>query len=434
MRKCIRLILVMNLVAALGLGAVGCGKDKKESKAFSPKYDTETEYRLSVVGTYSNFESLESAFERFYTYYPNGEITYTYLDDYRNTIEPALAGTEPPDIYVVQPWMYKDPKFAALFDAAEELSDANLEINLDCIRPGLRWEMEGGKILTLPVFSTSYGMLVNQDIFEKEHLEVPKNYGELKSVCDKLKAAGYDSPVMGANTTTTPGIGYTFAYPMFAKTVADDREIEDRLNNLDASAGETMRASLERLKEFVDSGYIDIAKCTAEIEDDYNAVIMRFFEGDVPMMLCSGDVVSGTKKRESKSDAFVEKPFAYGFYVAPSGDEGGYYMDSTSLLFCVNKNSANLDLTNEFVRFLTSEEQLGIMAQDKRLITSATDYSLDEVYASLADFPKERTISFRDTEILDTAVKQFRAAAYAIANGDMTVDQAVANYGTIPTD
>ena len=109
-------------------------------------------------------------------------------------------------------------------------------------------------------------------------------------------------------------------------------------------------------------------------------------------------------------------------------------MDSTSLLFCVNKNSANLDLTNEFVRFLTSEEQLGIMAQDKRLITSATDYSLDEVYASLADFPKERTISFRDTEILDTAVKQFRAAAYAIANGDMTVDQAVANYGTIPTD
>ena len=192
-----------------------------------------------------------------------------------------------------------------------------------------------------------------------------------------------------------------------------------------------MRESLTRLKEFVDSGCIDIDKCTAEIEDDYNAVIMRFFEGDVPMMICSGDVVSGTKKRESKSDAFSANPFKYEFYVAPTGDDGGYYMDSISILFCVNKNSANLDMTNEFIRFLTSEEELGLMAQEKRLITPSKDYSLDEVYASLSGFPSDRTINFRDTEILDTAVKEFRAAADGVINGKMTVDEAVAGYGTL---
>ena len=418
----------MALVAILVLSTAGCGKTSKE---FSPKYSSDTEYKLSVAGTYSNFESLESAFERFYAHYPNGEIQYTYLDDYRNTIGPALAGQEPPDIYVVQPWMYGNELFDPLFDGAEVLSDSSLKINLDCIRPGLKWEMNDGQILTLPIFATSYGMLVNMDIFEKEGLKVPKTFGELKETCEKLKAAGYESPLMGSNTTTTPGIGYAFAYPMFAKTVKDDKSIESDLNNLVPSAGEAMRPALTRLRELVDSGCIDIDKCTAEIENDYEAVILRFFEGDVPMMLCSGDTVSGTKKRESKSEAFTANPFKYDFYVAPTGDKGGYYMDSVSLLFCVNKNSANLDMTNEFVRFLTSEEELGLMAQQKRLITPTKDYSLDEVYGSLQGFAADRTISFRDTDILDTTVKEFRAAAYAVINGEMTVDEAVASYGTL---
>ncbi|MBR4707166.1 MAG: carbohydrate ABC transporter substrate-binding protein [Pseudobutyrivibrio sp.] len=428
MKRQIKRILSIALAGMLAVSAAACGKEQQK---FSPNYSPETDYKLSVVGSYSNFESLESTIGRFYEFYPNGEIEYTYLDDYRNTIGPALAGQEPPDIYVVQHWMNGDPKFANLFDGAEVLSASDLHINLDCIRDGVKWEMDNGEILTLPVFATSYGMLVNMDIFEKEGLEVPTNFASLKEVCEKLKAAGYESPIMGANTSTTPGIGYAFGYPMFAKAIKDDRSIEADLNNLVPSAGEVMRATLERLKELVDSGCINIDKCTAEIEDDYNSVILRFFQGDVPMMLCSGDVVSGTKKRESQSEAFSANPFKYSFYVAPSGDDGGYYMDTISILFAVNKNSENLDMTNEFMRFLTSEEELGLMAEQKRLITPTKDYSLDEVYASLSDFPKKRTIASSDIKILDTAVKEYRAAAYAVINGKMTVDEAVAAYGTL---
>ena len=431
MNKHIKTIISVALALILILSVAGCGQGNGASKEFSPKYSGDTEYKLSVVGTYSNFESLESAFERFYAHYPNGELQYTYLDDYSNTIVPALAGAEPPDIYVVQPWMYGDERFDALFNGAEVLSDPELKINLDCIRSSLRWEMDNGEVLTLPVFATSYGMLVNMDIFEKEGLKVPKTFGELKVTCEKLKAAGYESPLMGSNTNTTPGIGYAFAYPMFAKTVKDDRSVEGKLNDLDPSAGEALRPALSRLKELVDSGCIDVAKCTAEIENDYDAVILRFFEGDVPMMLCSGDVVSGTRKRESKSEAFAANPFKYDFYIAPSGDDGGYYMDSMSILFAVNKNGTNLDMTNEFIRFLTSQEELGLMAEKKRLITPTKAYSLDEVYSSLSGFPQDRTINFNDTEILDTAVKEFRAAAYAVVNGEMTVDEAVAAYGTM---
>jgi multiple sugar transport system substrate-binding protein len=285
-----------------------------------------------------------------------------------------------------------------------------------------------------PVLSTSFGMLVNTDLFKKEKMEVPTTWGEFLEVCDTFKKAGYTSPVMGYISDEPGSLEYNFAYPSLCREAVTDPSMRDRFNDLDAGSGELMRPGLEKLKALADAGYIDVEKCTKEIENNYDAAIMRFFEGDVPMLICPGDVVSGTKKRESKSEAFEENPFAYDFYVAPSGDEGGYYMDSISLLFCVNKNSENLDMTNESMRFLASEEELGLMAQEKRLITPTKDYSLDEVYASLSDFPEERTINFRDTELLDTTVKQFRAAAYAVVNGEMTVDEAVASYGTIPTD
>jgi multiple sugar transport system substrate-binding protein len=149
------------------------------------------------------------------------------------------------------------------------------------------------------------------------------------------------------------------------------------------------------------------------------------------MMLGSGDMVSGTQKRESKSEAFVANPFKYKFYVVPIGDEGGYFLDSVNLFFSVNKNSPNLDMTNEFIRFIMREKELGNMAAIKRLITPTNDFSLDEVYSSLEGFPEDRYFSYQETGLNDAVNKEFRAAAYNVANGIMTVDEAISGYGSL---
>ena len=44
------------------------------------------------------------------------------------------------------------------------------------------------------------------------------------------------------------------------------------------------------------------------------------------MMICAGDTVSGTKKRESQSEAFTASPFNYSFVPIPLTDEGGYFI------------------------------------------------------------------------------------------------------------
>jgi multiple sugar transport system substrate-binding protein len=427
----IKKILICASSIGMAVSFSACGSTSEESAEFSPSLSTDTTCSIKVAGSYSNFESLESEFERFYEYYPNVSLNYVYLDDYDNTITSALISDEAPDIYVTATWMLDDAKMKPVFDNAEILSDPALNINLDCIRKGARWTLENGDVIMLPIFTRSYGMLVNMDLFEKNGLEVPDNYSELMDVCDKLKTAGYETPIMGANGTTVAGMYYSFAFPFFCDNVINNPDSVEALNSMDPSAGEMMRPALEMIQTFVDEGYLNPALCSEEIEDDYNAVIMRFFEGDVPMMLGSGDMVSGTLKRESKSEAFQAEPFNYRFFVVPIGDDGGYFLDSVNLFFSVNKNSSNLDMTNEFIRFLMREKELGNMAAIKRLITPTNDFSLDEVYSSLEGFPEDRSFNYQETGLSDAVNKEFRAAAYKVANGTMTVDEAVNAYGSL---
>ena len=428
-----KLRVLIPAAAALML-VISCAQKPDNSGDFKPGLPTDTACSIKVAGNYSNFESLESEFERFYEYYPNVSLNYVYLDDYRNTITSALMSDEAPDIYVTTTWMLEDDSMGSVFENAELLSDPSLKIDLDCVRKGAMLTLENGDVNMLPIFTRSYGMLVNMDIFEKNGLKVPNNYSELMEVCDKLKAAGYETPIMGANGTTVASMYYAFDFPLFCYDVIKNPGSAKSLEAMDKSAGEMMRPALEKLKVFVDRGFLNPGRCTEEIEDDYNAVIMRFFEGDVPMMLGSGDMVSGTLKRESKSEKFQSAPFKYKFYVVPIGDDGGYFLDSVNIFFSVNKNSSNLSMTNEFIRFIMREKELGNMAQIKRLITPTNNFSLDEVYSSLEGFPEDKSFSYQETGLNDAVAKEFRAAAYKVANGTMTVDEAIAAYGSLWED
>ena len=431
MKKNFRMFLALGVAAMFLLQ--GCGS-KGADKPFVPKYDKDTKFSLTVAGSYSNFESLEAEFERFNEYYPNASLEYVSMDDYNNVISSALVGSEPPDIFTTNGSMIGNEKYNDMFAACEVFSDSSTGIDYSCIRESLIRTTDSGQVLMLPIFTTSYGMLVNMDIFEKEGLKVPTNYKELVKVCEKLKSAGYESPVMGTNRFSGTGMFNCFAYPMYAHNVIKNSDKVDALNNFEPGSGELMRPALERLNEFVNSDCIDVAKCNEEITDEYDQMIMRFFEGDVPIMLAAGDVVSGTAKRESKSDAFSANPFKYRFFIAPAGDDGGYFINSISICFSVNKNSQNLDMANEFMRFLISNKELGNMASLKRLITPVDDFSADEVYSALSDVPADRSFSDKQTGLLDPAVRQFRAAIYAVGNGKMTVDEAVAAYGNIPEE
>ena len=54
----------------------------------------------------------------------------------------------------------------------------------------------------------------------------------------------------------------------------------------------------------------------------------------------------------------------------------------------------------------------------------------DEVYSPFANMPEERTFSPEVIGITDDLARQIRVAAYKVGRGDLTIDEAVAQYGS----
>ena len=424
--------ICMFLAVLMLLGLAACGAEKQETAAeegFRPALDASVSCHITVAGGYDNFEALEAEFDRFNEYYPNVELVFTKVDDYNNMIGTVLNGNDAPDIYVNYSWMYGREQYKASIDHAENLADPALGLDLGCIRSNIILKTPDGTLPMVPVFANTYGMLVNNSLFEKEGLNVPTTYQELVDVCRAFQQKGYENPMMGFSRKETTSLFTLTIYPFFCGTVAHDAEAVERLNALDASAGEYMRPSLEKIVQFLNEGCVDLDAC-AEIENNYDAVILRFFEGDVPMMTCSGDTVSGTRKRESRSEAFIAAPFSYSFAPVPMSDEGANFLDMPNLQFSVNKDSPNLAVANEFMRFLITTRELNEMAQNKGLMSPTKDLSFNSMYAAFGAVPESRILSPEVFGLTDDAVIQLRQAVYRVGTGEMSIEEAIAGYGT----
>ncbi len=425
-------MLCVILVALLAVVSTGLFSLVQAESAvdFQPRLDTDTECRITVIGSYSNFEALEAEFDRFNEFYPDVELSYVKPDDYNNLLATVLESSDAPNIFFSYQWMIGNEKYKQVSDHMEDLSDPQLGLDLGCLRTGLLNYDAEGHLLMVPIFARNYGMLVNTDLFAKEGLQVPTTWEELLSVCEAFLSRGYASPMMGYSAGASGCLMNILVYPEVVAALSENPEALRAANEMDPSAGVYMRPALEAMMQLIGKGYINLEKCD-EISDNYTQVILRFFEGDVPMMICTGDTVSGTGKRESQSEAFSKSPFAYSFTPIPMSEAGGYFIDSPSFQFSVNKTCDNLDMTNEFMRFLITRRELNRMASSKRLVTPTTDLSFDAVYAPFAQVPAERTLCPEVIGITDSLAAQVRNAAYQVGTGALTIDKAVSKYGSL---
>ena len=420
------------LAALLALTPAACLTRAGAESAgdFEPRLDPETSCEITVIGSYSNFEALEAEFDSFNEIYPGVELNYLKPDDYDNLLGTVLESRNAPNIFFAFPWMIGNEKYQTAFDHMEDLSDPALGLDLECIRPSLLSYSGDGQLLMVPVFARNFGMLVNNDLFEKEGLQVPETWQELLDVCEGFLSRGYASPMMGYSAGSSSCLMNTLVYPEVVAALAGDPGMLQAANALDPSAGECMRRGLEAMTELIGKGYINLEEC-GRISDNYTQVILRFFEGDVPMMICTGDTVSGTGKRESQSEAFSASPFTYSFVPVPLSEAGGYFIDSASVEFAVNKTCDNLDMTNEFMRFLITRRELNQMASVKRLVTPTTELSFDAVYEPFGRVPAERVLSPEMMGISDPLAVQVRIASFLVGTGAMTTEEAVSRYGSL---
>ena len=423
-------IISVALVACAGSpgssGSAASSGQASEQKGFTPSLDTATKCSIAVAGNYDNFEALEAEFDKFNTYYPDVELSYTKLDDYNKVVSTTLSSDNAPDIFFAQEFMLGNESYAALFEHAEDLSDPALKIDLSCVRPSLLCKDEKGAVPMAPIFSSTSGILVNEDLFKKEGIAIPTTYDELLAACEAFNKAGYPTPILAYNVPSAYGnlVGET----MYSDAAKNPESVA-KLNSLDPSAGEYMRPTLEKVDDMMKHGCFNLDVCN-ELEDGYNALILRFFEGDIPMALSSADTASGTAKRESQSEAFTAHPFSYALYPLTLTNDGACLLDKPSVQFAVNKESANLDMANEFMRFLVSTQELNDIARAKRLLTVTSDIPFEGVYAPFSKVGASQVISTHEVGLADDVTIQYRVAAYQVANGQASIDDAIAGFGT----
>ena len=70
------------------------------------------------------------------------------------------------------------------------------------------------------------------------------------------------------------------------------------------------------------------------------------------------------------------------------------------------------------------------MASIKRLVTPTKDMPLDSVYEPFGSIPKARIIFPEVIGIKDPLTVQLRIASYKVGRGEITIDEAINNYGS----
>jgi raffinose/stachyose/melibiose transport system substrate-binding protein len=109
-------------------------------------------------------------------------------------VKVAMANDEEPD--VLQSWggtfMGQFADAGKLLDMTNELADIKCS---DAAKNAMSWK---GKTYGIAPFFAIAVLFVNQGMFDKMNLTVPKTIAELEAVCDKLKAAGIQPLASGA--------------------------------------------------------------------------------------------------------------------------------------------------------------------------------------------------------------------------------------------
>ena len=352
--------MMLSLAACAGTSAPAATEAAQTDAGFVPALDTSTEAVLYVVGGWGNFEALDQVALDFKNYYPNVDVVYSKLDSTVADMANRFATGEEIDLFISDWWDAESASCADILQNAEDLNEAGIDfsnLNAELLKTG---ENEGRQVM-LPLYLQIMGYMVNLDLLESAGVEVPTDYDALVKAAAQLTEAGYEKPIY------IDSGHYNRAFV--------DYYLQQLVNGEDEKTA--MEKTFAQIEVLYDDGYINDDGNT--LEDTYNAMILRFFEGDIPIQFIPTGNFCGTAKREAKSEAFTAKPFRYEFVPMAFGESGMTYVSQQSSLYIgAFKGSANLALTNEFLRFMFTDSEMDVLRSIKKMPTSNLNNGLED--------------------------------------------------------
>ncbi|MDO4962105.1 MAG: extracellular solute-binding protein, partial [Eubacteriales bacterium] len=368
----------------------------KKAEPFEPALDTGKSVELNIIGFYDNFPSLDTVYADFKEYYPNVSISYEKLDDYWNAVRDRLSSGQKVDIFMsVKSYSTTEQ---GIMSKSVNLADPQYGIDISALDSDVIKDnsADDNVLYRMPLYRKTEGLMVNDSLLIENGLSLPSNFVEFMHCCSVLKSKGY-IPITGfIGNKNSSLVGTALAKSRIYVDAAHSSDPEGARKALneasEGSAEEYLAPTLERLSQIIAAGYFD-RDAAASIVDNYDSTILRFFEGDVGFMCGNTMTMSGTAKRESRSEAFKADPFKYTFIAAPLSDYGSPMCIESSDGFSVFNGAENLDYAIEFIRFFCTAKELNRSAEAKGLISTAADMLGNRQFPDLDFSDKSMTVT-----------------------------------------
>ena len=343
MKKTMKKIVTMALVAAMVLSMTACGNsDKKnDGDGVSGKITFLTNRTdLDNDGTY------EELIAKFNEKYPDVTVDVQSITDYAGELATRMQTEEYGDVLMIPDAVPKSEygKYFESFGTVEELSEKYREGYLYS-------KYYDGQVYGLAYMCTVQGIVYNKAVFAQAGVtELPKTPDEFLTALQKIKDNTDAIPYY-----TNANSGWTLdqwedhtAGTITGNANYKNNELPHDVNAFAEGGSHYVVAKL--LYDIITKGLCEADPTTC----DWEASKLKLNNGEIACMVLGSWAISQMKEAGPNADNVGYMPFPY------SVDGKQYATSGTDYCYAVNKNSDNKEAAKAFVQFMVDESGLAL--------------------------------------------------------------------------
>lgn len=312
--------------------------------------------------------------------YPDVEVEWNPIPSesgkYHDLLKAQLATNSAPDVFFHQNAIVQFGKAGYLTDLSDqEWMNRILESTQKDV-------MYDGKLLGIPVDVAGWGVFYNKEVFDQYDLSVPKDFGELLSICQTLVDNGVTPFNMGfKDSWTQDGPWLSMASFIYGRDENFPQELYDGNKTIN---GEEFTEMFKAFEELVSNGYIS----KSIMSTTYDQAAQEFGEGKVAMQINGPWCV-----QQFKENYGIDT----GYFNIPDQDGNVFMTSITNSTVSLNSMFEDKEMGIAMLKALTDESSLQILLKDSG-------------FCGLKDVKIEQTLSggiaYRDALINDTSAMQ----------------------------
>lgn len=364
-----KLSFILSALIATTLFA-GCGssasKDAEKEPTETSKTDTVEEKVLKIAALEGGrgVAHWEKLVENFEESHEGVKVELTTASNLEEVIRPQIQGGNIPDLIYLATG--RPEALTETFINEQALHDLTNVMNMNVPGENVKVKdkiLDGfletsstapygdGKTYLAPLFYSPTGLFYNKALFEEKGYDIPKTWDEFFALGDKAKdegislfaypTAGYFDSVMPAMLAASGGIeGFNSAMNYeegFWTSEEATRVLE----------------TFEKLKDYTEPSVV------ANANGDNFKKNQQLILDNKALFLPNGDWLPGEMADAPRADGFE-----WGFMAYPAYEQGGdMYSYNYFEQMYIPAEASNIDLAEEFMAYLYSDEAVGIIAE-----------------------------------------------------------------------